>query len=106
MEQIRGVLGVEPPSWSTSTPLPGRRRSLPNPHHTAGHSCSCWDPGDTPQTPVHPLDDIREECTCCRPSPLQRSCTWQYPTENYEDEDKFSSSADNTTEGSETGTKR
>ncbi|XP_075229746.1 puratrophin-1-like isoform X2 [Lycorma delicatula] len=105
MEQVRGILGVEPPSWNTSTPLPGRRRSLPNPHHTAGHSCSCWDPGDTPQTPVHPLDDIREECTCCRPSPLQRSCTWQYPTENYEDEDKFSSSADNTTEGSETGTK-
>lgn len=107
VEQIRSLLGGEPTCWSTSTPLPGRRRSLPSPNHTPGHSCACWDPGDTssPVTPTSHLDEIREECFCRPPNPLQRSCTWQYPTESYDDEDKLSSSADNTTEGSETGTK-
>lgn len=107
-EQIRSLMGGEPTCWSTSTPLPGRRRSLPSPQHTPGHSCACWDPGDTssPVTPTSHLDEIREECFCRPPNPLQRSCTWQYPTESYDDEDKLSSSADNTTEGSEAGTKR
>jgi len=109
MEQVRAMLGGEPPStgmWTTSTPLPGRRRSLPSTPHTHSHTpgqgtntvCGCWDsPASTP------LDEIREECFCR--NPLQRSCTWQYPTEAYDDEDKLSSSADNTTEDSETGTK-
>ncbi|RZF45672.1 hypothetical protein LSTR_LSTR010395 [Laodelphax striatellus] len=134
MEQIRSVMGAaaEPqphPSWTTSTPIAGRRRSLPNPHHqpstggNPGHSCSCWDPGDsslgdTSHPPAshhhHPLDEIREEpCSCCCRTAashhaLQRSCTWQYSaadTSYGEEEDKFSSSNDNTTEGSETGTK-
>lgn len=111
MEQVRGVLGGEPPApmWTTSTPLPGRRRSLPSPspQHPPGPTCPCWDPGEVNPAPISShLDDIREECFCRPPNPLQRSCTWQYPTESYDDEDKLSSSADNTTEGSETGTKR
>ncbi|XP_054273864.1 pleckstrin homology domain-containing family G member 4B-like isoform X2 [Macrosteles quadrilineatus] len=105
IDQIRSILGSEAvaTSWTTSTPLPGRRRSLPSPqsNHTPGPSCACWDPPTTSP----PLDDIREECFCRPSHQLQRSCTWQYPTESYDDEDKLSSSADNTTEGSETGTK-
>uniref|UniRef100_A0A1B6CNG3 DH domain-containing protein n=1 Tax=Clastoptera arizonana TaxID=38151 RepID=A0A1B6CNG3_9HEMI len=105
MEQVQEVLGGEPSSWRTSTPLPGRRRSLPSPQHTPGHNCPCWDPGDYTSSPTSHLDDIREECFCKPPNPLQRSCTWQYPTELYDYEDKQSSSADNTTEGSDGGTK-
>ncbi|XP_039287246.1 LOW QUALITY PROTEIN: uncharacterized protein LOC111057901 [Nilaparvata lugens] len=137
MEQIRSVVGAatatatdqpqpqpQPqPSWVTSTPIAGRRRSLPN--HSSGstatgHSCSCWDPGDaatiaqnaptgpTPsaQNAAVALDEIREEpCSCFNNHhPLQRCSTWQYSAadSNYEEE---SSSNDNTTEGSEAGTK-
>ncbi|XP_046674250.1 puratrophin-1-like isoform X2 [Homalodisca vitripennis] len=101
MEQVRSVLGGEPPAMWTSTPLPGRRRSLPSPHPSPP-TCPCW--SETPTLPTPPLDHIREECYC-PPHPLQRSCTWQYPTEHYDDEDNTTSSADNTTEGSEAGTK-
>jgi hypothetical protein len=104
LENIRSLIGSDPPSWTASTPVAGRRHSLPTHQHSTanGSSCSCWEPVESP-----PLDNIPEEYYNCRtPNPLQRSCTWQYSAENFDYDDKLSSSADNTTEGSETGTKR
>lgn len=103
LENIRSLIGSDLPSWAASTPVAGRRHSLPTHQHSLanGSSCSCWEPTESP-----PLDNIPEEYYCRTPNPLQRSCTWQYTTENYDYEDKLSSSADNTTEGSEAGTKR
>lgn len=118
VEQIRSVLGCEGITrWANSTPLPGRRKSAPCGPPTPCSNASCV---STPcletacagsqsitnqsQT-LPPIQDITDDCLC-RPAPLHRSSTWQYPTENFDDEDKLSSSADNTTEGSESGTKR
>ncbi|XP_008488243.1 puratrophin-1 isoform X2 [Diaphorina citri] len=108
LEQIRSYLGADSThQWNTSTPLPSRRKSLapsPSPHHTPSHACPCWDPGDNSTLPS---PSIPEECYCRTGNhsnhPLQRSCTWQYPTENYDEEEDKVSSVDNTTEGSDTG---
>ncbi|XP_065213385.1 puratrophin-1-like isoform X3 [Planococcus citri] len=103
LENIRSLIGSEVPNWVASTPISGRRHSLPTHQHTAsnGTSCSCWEPVESPP----PLEHIPEEYYCRGSTPLQRSCTWQYSAENYDYDDKMSSSADNTTEGSEAGTK-
>lgn len=104
LENIRSLIGSEVPNWVASTPISGRRHSLPTHQHSMpnGTSCSCWEPVESPP----PLDNIPEEYYCRGSNPLQRSCTWQYSAENYDYDDKLSSSADNTTEGSEAGTKR
>ena len=104
LENIRSLIGSEVPNWVASTPISGRRHSLPTHQHSTsnGTSCSCWEPVESPP----PLDNIPEEYYCRGSMPLQRSCTWQYSAENYDYDDKLSSSADNTTEGSEAGTKR
>uniref|UniRef100_A0A8D9FHX3 Pleckstrin homology domain-containing family G member 4B n=1 Tax=Cacopsylla melanoneura TaxID=428564 RepID=A0A8D9FHX3_9HEMI len=112
LDQIRTYLGSDSTQqWNTSTPLPSRRKSLPAPsptpappsHHTPSNACPCWDPGDSPL----PSPSIPEECYCRTGNhtshPLQRSCTWQYPTENYDEEEDKVSSVGNTTEGSDTG---
>ncbi|XKL60218.1 hypothetical protein PGB90_001234 [Kerria lacca] len=103
LENIRSLIGSDVPNWVASTPVTGRRHSLPTHQHSTanGTSCSCWEPVESPPS----LDNIPEEYCCRTPNPLQRSCTWQYATENYDYDDKLSSSADNTTEGSEAGTK-
>lgn len=105
LENIRSLIGSDVPSWVTSTPIAGRRHSLPTHQNssTNGSTCSSfWEPAESPPS----LDNIPEEYYCRGPNALQRSCTWQYSAEGYDYDDKLSSSADNTTEGSETGTKR
>lgn len=128
---------------STSSSHSGRRRSVGAfpyiykcSHHAEGRTCSCWDPtpSDCGGTRLNGIreeerensDDSKSDGTACSHCvqqqkqlssgklQLRRSCTWQYPPENFEDEGVSCSEGDksgysggsSTTEGSDEGPKR
>ncbi|CAH0762684.1 unnamed protein product [Bemisia tabaci] len=103
LAQIQACIG-ENRDWN-STPRPARRCSLPATAPTGfntSSSCACWDSGGGAEGALSHIQE--ESCFCPQRTPLHRSCTWQYPTENFDEEDK-SSAGDNTTESGESGTK-
>ncbi|KAF4522613.1 hypothetical protein B566_EDAN003595 [Ephemera danica] len=99
---------------ASSTPLSSsRRRSLPAPPsscapYSAGHTCGCWEPATTRPLSLGDIQEVREsaesldktEQECDSPwcggakARLRRSCTWQHPTESFEEEEEEEETCD------------
>ncbi|XP_014257199.1 puratrophin-1-like isoform X3 [Cimex lectularius] len=104
VEQIRDLLDSEEDSFTNRWPGSPRRRSLPCGRSAEWSSHVCHVPGHQQN---QRLGHIPEEGRIVGRAGIQRSNTWQYSADGFDDEeeDEDKLSADNRTEGSDQGNK-